>query len=132
MSRPYQKKLSKRIAKQFDVINNHNRRQFLRMAVTNALSSPIIQFIVAIAFALMIFFAFRLEMQVGEFGSYLTAMLLLMQHAKRLTTINSTLQRGIAAAQSVFDFLDRQPEPDDGTEQLDNAQAKPFSRTLIC
>ncbi len=110
--------------RQFDEINNHNRRQFLRMAITNALSSPIIQFIVAIAFALMIFFAFRLELQVGEFGSYLTAMLLLMQHAKRLTTINSTLQRGIAAAQSVFDFLDRQPEPDDGRQQLDNARGE--------
>jgi len=106
---------------QFDQINNHNRRQFLRLAVTNALSSPVIQFIVAIAFALMIFFAFRLELKVGEFGSYLTAMLLLMQHAKRLTTINATLQRGIAAAQSVFDFLDREPEHDDGNKVLDKA-----------
>ena len=102
----------------FNEINDHNRRQFLRMAVTNALSSPVIQFIVAIAFALMIFFAFRLELQVGEFGSYLTAMLLLMQHAKRLTTVNATLQRGIAAAQSVFEFLDRDAEVDDGHREL--------------
>ncbi len=102
----------------FNEINDHNRRQFLRMAVTNALSSPVIQFIVAIAFALMIFFAFRLELQVGEFGSYLTAMLLLMQHAKRLTTVNATLQRGIAAAQSVFEFLDREAEVDDGHQEL--------------
>ena len=109
---------------QFNKINNHNRRQFLRMAVTNALSSPIIQFIVAIAFALMIFFAFKLELQVGEFGSYLTAMLLLMQHAKRLTTINATLQRGIAAAQSVFDFLDRVPEPDEGHQRLEKVQGQ--------
>ncbi len=110
--------------RQFDEINNHNRRQFLRLAVTNALSSPVIQFIVAIAFALMIFFAFRLDLKVGEFGSYLTAMLLLMQHAKRLTTINATLQRGIAAAQSVFDFLDREPEVDDGNKVLDKARGE--------
>ncbi len=110
--------------RQFGEINNHNRRQFLRLAVTNALSSPVIQFIVAIAFALMIFFAFRLELKVGEFGSYLTAMLLLMQHAKRLTTINATLQRGIAAAQSVFDFLDREPELDDGSKVLDKAHGE--------
>ncbi len=105
-------------SRRFDEINNHNRRQFLRLAVTNALSSPVIQFIVAIAFALMIFFAFQLKMKVGEFGSYLTAMLLLMQHAKRLTTVNSTLQRGIAAAQSVFDFLDHKPDVDNGNETL--------------
>ena len=117
-------------AQQFDVINNHNRRQFLRLAVTNALSSPIIQFIVAIAFALMIYFAFRLDLQVGEFGSYLTAMLLLMQHAKRLTTVNATLQRGIAAAQSVFYFLDRRPEPDEGTRLLDKARGEIKYRQL--
>ncbi len=111
-------------SEQFDTVNNHNRRQFLRMAATNALSSPIIQFIVAIAFAVMIFFAFSLELKVGEFGSYLTAMLLLMQHAKRLTTINATLQRGIAAAQSVFDFLDHTPELDAGTKQLDKARGE--------
>ncbi|NOZ38394.1 MAG: lipid A export permease/ATP-binding protein MsbA [Gammaproteobacteria bacterium] len=109
---------------QFDKINNHNRRQFLRLAVTNALSSPVIQFIVAIAFALMIFFAFQLDMQVGEFGSYLTAMLLLMQHAKRLTTVNATLQRGIAAAQSVFDFLDRKAEVDEGDKLLDKVRGE--------
>ncbi len=111
-------------SRQFDEINNHNRRQFLRLAVTNALSSPVIQFIVAIAFALMIFFAFQLDMQVGEFGSYLTAMLLLMQHAKRLTTVNATLQRGIAAAQSVFDFLDRKAEVDDGNKLLDRVRGE--------
>ncbi|HEB87754.1 MAG TPA: lipid A export permease/ATP-binding protein MsbA [Gammaproteobacteria bacterium] len=111
-------------ARQFDEINNYNRRQFLRLAVTNALSSPVIQFIVAIAFALMIFFAFQLNMQVGEFGSYLTAMLLLMQHAKRLTTVNATLQRGIAAAQSVFDFLDHKPEVDNGRKVLNQARGE--------
>ncbi len=111
-------------SRQFDEINNHNRRQFLRLAVTNALSSPVIQFIVAIAFALMIFFAFQLDMQVGEFGSYLTAMLLLMQHAKRLTTVNATLQRGIAAAQSVFNFLDRKIEVDNGNKLLDRVRGE--------
>lgn len=106
-------------SRQFEKINEYNRRQFLKLAVTNALSSPVIQFIVAIAFASMIYLAFQLDMQVGEFGSYLTAMLLLMQHAKRLTSINSTLQRGIAAAQSVFEFLDQEIEQDNGTVILE-------------
>ena len=105
-------------ARRFDDINRHNRRQFLKLAITNALSSPVIQFIVAVAFALMIYAAFRLDLKVGEFGSYLTAMLLLMQHAKRLTTVNMALQRGIAAAQSVFAFLDRDAERDTGSLEL--------------
>ena len=109
-------------ARRFAAINQQNRRQFLKLAITNALSSPVIQFIVAVAFALMIYSAFELDLQVGEFGSYLTAMLLLMQHAKRLTTVNVNLQRGIAAAQSVFAFLDREPERDTGTLELPAVQ----------
>lgn len=109
-------------ARRFADINQRNRRQFLKLAVTNALSSPVIQFIVAVAFALMIYSAFELDLQVGEFGSYLTAMLLLMQHAKRLTSVNVNLQRGIAAAQSVFEFLDQAPERDTGTLALPRAQ----------
>ncbi|MDX1824617.1 MAG: ATP-binding cassette domain-containing protein, partial [Thiohalomonadales bacterium] len=108
--------------RQFEKINHHNRRQFLKLFATNALSSPVIQFIVAIAFAVIVYLATNLDLQVGEFGAYITAMLLLMQHAKRLSTVNAALQRGIAAAQSVFEFLDRQTEYDTGTETLDRAK----------
>jgi len=110
--------------RRFEDINRHNRRQFLKLAATNALSSPVIQFIVAIAFAIIVYLATQQNMQVGEFGSYLTAMLLLMQHAKRLTTVNATLQRGIAAAQSVFEFLDLETERDTGTQQLPRARGE--------
>jgi subfamily B ATP-binding cassette protein MsbA len=106
---------------QFEKINHHNRRQFLKLFATNALSSPVIQFIVGIAFAFVIYLATKQDLQVGEFGSYMTAMLLLMQHAKRLTTMNAALQRGIAAAQSVFEFLDKETERDTGSETLARA-----------
>lgn len=103
----------------FNSINHHNRRQFLKMAATNALSSPVIQFIVAIAFALIVYLAVKEQMSVGEFGSYLTTMFLLMQHARKLTSVNAGLQKGIAAAQSVFSFLDAREEVDTGKQKLD-------------
>lgn len=106
---------------QFEKINHHNRRQFLKLAATNALSSPVIQFIVAIAFAVIVYIATNQDLDVGQFGAYMTAMLLLMQHAKRLANINAALQRGIAAAQSVFEFLDRETERDTGSETLARA-----------
>ena len=109
---------------QFEKINHHNRRQFLKLAATNALSSPIIQFIVAIAFAVIVYIATNQDLDVGEFGAYMTAMLLLMQHAKRLANINAALQRGIAAAQSVFQFLDNETENDTGSQILDRASGK--------
>ncbi len=109
-------------SRQFEQINRHNRQQYLKLAATNALSSPVIQFIVAIALALIIYLATRENMKVGEFSSYLTAMILLMQHAKRLTNVNAALQKGIAAAQSVFQFLDTRVEEDTGDQQLERAR----------
>jgi len=50
---------------------------------------------------------------VGDFGSFLSAMLLLMTPLKRLTNINAPIQQGIAAGHSIFSLLD-QPVEDGG------------------
>jgi len=110
-------------SKKFDDINAHNRKQYLKFAATNALSVPIIQQIVASAFALIVYLAANDDvtnsLKVGQFASFLLSMILLMQHAKRLTTVNAALQRGIAAAQSVFQFLDLDVEVDQGTQKVE-------------
>ena len=108
-------------AQQFEKINHHNRRQFLKLFATNALSSPVTQFIVAIAIAVIIYLATNLDLKIGEFSAFMTAMMLLLQHAKRLSGVNAVLQRGIAAAQSVFEFLDKEIERDTGSETLTRA-----------
>lgn len=110
--------------RKFNDVNTHNRKQFLKFAATNAFSAPIIQQIVASAFALIVYLAANDDitnsLKVGQFASFLLSMILLMQHAKRLTTVNSALQRGIAAAQSVFSFLDTKVEQDDGSQNINN------------
>jgi len=108
-------------ALQFEKVNHHNRRQFLKLFATNALSSPVVQFIVAIAIAVIIYLATNLDLQIGEFSAFMTAMMLLLQHARRLSGVNAILQRGIAAAQSVFEFLDKETEHDTGNETLARA-----------
>jgi len=112
----------------FEEINAYNRRQHLKLVATNAISSPLIQQIVVTAFAGIIYIAtkpgFLEEMTVGKFMSFMLAMILMLQHAKRLTTINAKLQRGIAAAYSVFTFVDSQPEPDTGTRELAGVTGK--------
>lgn len=109
-------------SKKFLGVNSHNRKQFLKFAATNAFSAPIIQQIVASAFALIVYLAANDDitnsLKVGQFASFLLSMILLMQHAKRLTTVNAVLQRGIAAAQSVFSFLDLDIEEDIGTKKI--------------
>ena len=107
-------------------VNQYNRRQHLKLVATNAISNPSIQLIVAVAFAYMISLAtnpeFIADMTVGKFVSFLMGMVMLLQHAKRLTTINMTLQRGIAAAESVFNFIDVKNEVDQGKEEVEKVK----------
>ena len=51
-------------------------------------------------------------------------MLMLLAPVKRLTDLNAPLQRGLAAAESVFAMLDEQPEEDRGTERIDRARGE--------
>jgi subfamily B ATP-binding cassette protein MsbA len=109
-------------------INEYNRRQHLKLVATNAISNPIIQLIVAIAFAVMIYMAtnpeFIPDMTAGKFVAFLMGMVMLLQHAKRLTTVNMTLQRGIAAAESVFSFIDVDNEVDKGRHEIQNIKGE--------
>ena len=109
---------------QFSTVNDKNRRQHLRMQMTQALSSPIIQLLIACALALIIYLATHESMQdeisAGTFVSFITAMSMLMPPVRSLTSIISELQRGIAAAESIFTFIDLKQEHDEGKYQADN------------
>ncbi|MDH5368685.1 MAG: lipid A export permease/ATP-binding protein MsbA, partial [Gammaproteobacteria bacterium] len=109
-------------AHRFSTTNEYNRRQHLKLVAANAISSPTIQFIVVIAFAVMIYMATSPsiipDMTAGKFIAFQVGMLMLLQHAKRLTTINVILQSGIAAAESVFEFIDQEEEIDKGKKEI--------------
>ena len=64
------------------------------------------------------------ETTVGGFVSFITAMLMLLQPLKRLTGVNEQLQRGLAAAESIFSLLDHAPEPDTGKTVLSRARGE--------
>jgi subfamily B ATP-binding cassette protein MsbA len=84
-----------------------------------AANVPVVQMIAAVAVSIVLYIAANRAMQdqttVGAFMSFVTAMLLLTSPLKRLTSINEHLQRGLAAAQTVFEVIDTLPEPDPGT-----------------
>ena len=111
---------------QFAEVNDRNRRQNLRMQMTQALSSPIVQLLIACALALIIYLAtldsMIKEISAGTFVSFITAMSMLMPPVRSLTSIISELQRGIAAAESVFNFIDLKQEQDTGTYQVDKVK----------
>ena len=98
----------------FKCANMYNREKNLRLAFIQSISIPLMQLVVAIFLAAIIFFVtsndYLEEISIGTFMSYLTAMIMMFAPIKRLSEVNVTLQRGIAASESIFDLLDSKSE----------------------
>ncbi len=113
---------------QFAAVNERNRRLHLKMAVALGASTPVVQLIAACVLALVIYLAtlepVTREISVGSFVSFITAMMLLLQPIKRLTNINALVQRGLAAARSIFALLDEPVEEDSGNLPLTRASGR--------
>ncbi|MED5509831.1 MAG: lipid A export permease/ATP-binding protein MsbA [Pseudomonadota bacterium] len=113
-------------SRRFDKVNQGNRRQQMKKIATDAVSQPLTALIAAVGMALVIYIATMPQMldriTVGDFISFITAMMMLLTPMKRLTKVNAKLQAGIAAAESIFKLLDEQPEVDDGERELKRAE----------
>jgi len=64
----------------------------------------------------------KTSMTVGDFSGFITAMVLLMTPLKRLTNVNAMIQKGIAAAISIFALLDEDNEDDQGPIDANNLE----------
>lgn len=113
-------------AQRFFNAANAIRRYSIKVVATAAANGPIVQIIAVIALAAIIYYASLQssmnQLTVGGFVSFFGAMALLLSPLKRLSNVNEQLQRGLAAAQSVFEFLDASEEVDAGTQTIGRAQ----------
>lgn len=114
--------------KQFHHTNERNRYQQMKLVATTSMSTPIIQIIVAFALAGIIYMAtlegVKDKIDVGAFMAFMAAMMMLFAPIKRLTNVNSVLQKGIAAAESVFTLLDTEIEIDQGIYEVDRVSGQ--------
>ncbi|MDP1928907.1 MAG: lipid A export permease/ATP-binding protein MsbA [Thiobacillus sp.] len=101
---------------------NLARAYEMKRVAANAVYEPVIQFIAAIALAVIVYIAAGQASSntttVGGFVAFFMAMLLLFAPLKRLTAVNDQLQRGLAAAETIFSMLDQDAERDHGTQRL--------------
>ena len=108
--------------------SEYNRTQAMKMALTKAISTPVVQTIVAMALGLLVWLALSPdlmgEMTPGEFIAFLTAASLMAKPLRQLTEINNTIQQGLAAALDVFTYLDAPEEEDAGTKTLARAKGE--------
>ncbi len=97
----------------------------VKLVSTSAANSAIVQWMLAGAVALVVYFAGRMAgdqaMTAGDFASFMTAMMMLLTPVKRLTNINQQLQKGLAAADNVFRVIDQVAEVSKGTHQAERS-----------
>ena len=104
----------------FGKINEINRQHNMKLLRTKAIGDALTIFVASLGVAGVVYVATLNEvkgsMSVGDFSGFITAMVLLMTPLKRLTNVNAMIQRGIAAASSIFSLLDEGNELDLGTK----------------
>jgi len=115
-------------AKRFAAQANAVRRYMMKQATAAAASVPVVQILAGVALASIVYLATRQSdgqsISVGEFVSFITAMLMLTAPLKRITSVNEPLQRGLAAAESVFDLIDQPGESNPGRTMIARARGE--------
>jgi len=112
----------------FDQEADRVRRHLMKQVSAVAASAPIVQLIAAVALAVIVYYAMLQSsaqlLSVGEFAAFVAGMLMLTAPLKRVTDINEYLQKGLAAAESVFRLIDEAAEPDSGTVAIGRARGE--------
>ncbi len=110
----------------FKEVSLDNRRQYLKLIMTMAIHNPLMQFVVSLALAGLMYLALIImkDAGAGEFVAYLTAAFFLPKPIRQLSDANAEIQRGIAAAESLFEVLDESIEKDKGDYQSANCRGK--------
>ena len=108
----------------FEQANRDNRAQSMRKALVASVSVPLLIFFAGVTVAVIIYLSMsgviKSLVSPGTFVSYLGAILLLMGPVKRLARVNEHLQTGVAAAESVFEVLDKPIEETGGSKMAEN------------
>ncbi|MGB0847226.1 MAG: lipid A export permease/ATP-binding protein MsbA [Thiolinea sp.] len=115
-------------AERFRATNQRNMALEMKRLVTELLSTPLVQFLVAIALSAIVYIATREEtlatLSPGIFMSFIMAMILLLTPIRNLTQLNAQLQKAIAAGESIFGLLDETPERDSGKLALEQCRGE--------
>lgn len=114
--------------RRFAKASNYNREQSMKEALTKATSTPIIQLLIAVALAGLVWLAMAPElmanMTAGEFVAFITAASLMAKPVKQLTEINGEIQKGLAASQELFGLLEVPREKDEGTRMPEGLEGR--------
>lgn len=116
------------VSQRFRRSSARNRRQNMKMVATEATATPLVQVVVSVAMAILIWLALAPEFlgnaSAGEVVTFLTLAGMLSKPLRQLSGVNAIIQRGISAASSIFDLLDAERERDHGTHQVERVRGE--------
>jgi len=108
----------------FDVVSQKNYLHNMKIIMTSAASTPMVQVLVAVAMAALIYAALTYVdlKNPATFVAYLTAVGAILNPIRKLGDVSPLILKGVAAADSIFQLIDEPKEQDDG--QYETIRAK--------
>ena len=114
--------------RRFDAVATRIRHLQFKHKFAGSVGVPVVELIGAVVMAAVIYIgtgrAAADQLSVGGFVAFFAALGLMFSPIKRLTKMNDPLQRGLAAAESVFALLDELPEQDEGSYSTERARGE--------
>lgn len=112
--------------------SEENKLKQLKMVKTNAVYTPSLQLVIYSAMAVLMFLVLLLrgDASAGDLVAYITLAGLLPKPIRQLSEVSSTIQRGVAGAESIFEQLDEEPEVDHGTQARERVSGRLEVRDL--
>ncbi len=118
--------------KRFLKASQSNTDKQLRMTRTGAIYTPLLQLVIYTAMAVLMFLVLYLrgDASAGDMVAYITLAGLLPKPIRQLSEVSSTIQKGVAGAESIFEQLDEEQEVDHGTVERDKVSGRLEVRNL--
>lgn len=103
-----------------------NQDRELKIAVANSIGTSVVQLLLSVMLAVVLIFATMpsLHITAGAFGTVISSVIMLLRPMRRLTTVNSMIQKGVAGAESLFKVLDETVEEDCGVKTVDRVRGE--------
>lgn len=112
--------------------SEENKKKQLKMVRTGAVYTPSLQLVIYSAMAVLMFLVLWLrgDASAGDLVAYITLAGLLPKPIRQLSEVSSTVQKGLAGAETIFEQLDEQPEVDNGTQERERISGRLEVRDL--
>lgn len=104
--------------------SDENFKQNTKLQFYSSIASPVSLFFVSLSLAVLIYLALRVSDQgtAGQFVSFISAAAIITRPVRQLTQVLAIIQKGLAACEDLFEFLDLPSEEETGSHTVDRVQ----------